>query len=249
MKPLVLCIGGTAPNGPGLAADEEAVLASGGRFAGVVTAATAQDEEGVQELGERPSWRWRYEAMEALAVENPGVVKTGLLPGVEHLRELRGLLGQLRFDAPGLPWVLDPVLAASSGHVFMAEDGVAELRELLTLGPVVCPNLGEAAALTGVSLPVLEEDPASRLLAAQRLLEAGVAGVVLKGGHGREDPLRELVWEREGAPTWLERPRLAGSIRGSGCRHAAHLATGLAQGRSLEEAARGAGTWVATLLG
>ena len=248
MKPLVLCIGGTAPNGPGLAADEEAVLAAGGRFACAATAHTQQDEAGVQELGARPGWQWRYEALAALAVENPGALKTGLLPGVEHLTELRGLLGQLRFDAPGLPWVLDPVVAASSGHVFLDAGALEVLLGLLELGPVVCPNLGEAAALTGVALEVLVEDPAARLLAAQRLLERGAEGVVLKAGHGAEDPLRELVWARGEGPRWLARPRVAGSIRGSGCRHAAHLATGLAKGLPLERAADEAGRWVASLL-
>lgn len=246
MSGLVLCIGGTAPNGPGLSADEEAVLAAGARFVGVATAHTDQGPDGLRELGARESWRWRYEALEAVSIENPVAVKTGLLPGVEHVQELAGLMGQLRFDAPGVPWVLDPVLGSTLGDVFLGEEGVRALRGLLALGPLVTPNLPEAARLTGVEEQVLVEDPGARLVAAQRLVQGGAAGVILKGGHGGEDPLQELVLMAGEAPLWLERPRRSGGLRGSGCRHASFLAAALGLGKDPGMAAREAGEWVSS---
>ena len=111
---------------------------------------------------------------------------------------------------------------------------------------MVCPNLGEAVALTGVSLPVLVEDPA-RACPRPRGLEGGAAGVVLKGGHGREDPLRELVWEREERPPGSSGHGLRVWIRGSAVGTLTSR-RGRAQGRPLEDA-RGAGPRVATLLG
>lgn len=242
--PLVLCVGGLATNGPGLDADREAVEAAGARFAGAVTAKTIQDETGLLELGARDPAAWRFDALAAVAMENPACIKTGLLPGVEHVEEVRHLLGQLRFDAPGLPWVLDPVLGSSKGDQFLGAAGREALLGLLDLGPVLCPNLDEAAILASIEREKLIKDPLARVEAGLRLLDMGASAVVLKGGHGEEDPLLDLVCTPDADPIWISQPRVPGSIRGSGCRHGAYLAGLLVQGRSVEEAARGAGAWV-----
>lgn len=244
-SPLVLCVGGVAQNGPGLDADREAVEAAGARFAGAVTANTVQDERGLVELGARDPEAWRFDALAAVAVENPACLKSGLLPGPEHVREMWHLLAQLRFDAPGLPWVLDPVLSSSLGDEFLGQEGRGVVLEALELGPILCPNLREAALLVGIAEEELVQDPSSRLKAGNELIAAGAAAVILKGGHGAEDPLLDLVLVAGEEPIWLSRARVRGSLRGSGCRHAAHLAALLACGQSLADAASGAGAWVA----
>lgn len=248
MRPLILCIGGTATNGPGLRADEEAVLAAGGRFVGIASAHTVQDAAEVKDIGARPPAQWRSEALAAVLRESPGAIKTGLLPGAEHLAELFGLLARLRGESPELPFVLDPVIAASTGERFLDESGVDALRSILEERPVVCPNLLEAAELTGVDFEVMARDPATRLMAGERLLRLGAAAVVVKGGHGLEDPVLDLVMRRGEAPIWLERGRKPGNLRGSGCRHASSLATHLARGETLEGAARKAGAFVRDLV-
>jgi hydroxymethylpyrimidine/phosphomethylpyrimidine kinase len=89
----------------------------------------------------------------------------------------------------------------------------------------------------------------ARVEAATRLLQLGAALVCLKGGHGFEDPVKDLVLAAGKQPAWAEHPRLAGrSLHGTGCRFAAALATLLATGRGPLEAAQEAGTWVAGLL-
>lgn len=243
--PLVLCLGGLAGNGPGLDADREAVEAAGARFAGAVTANTVQNEMGLVSLGARDPAAWRFDALAAVSVENPGCLKSGLLPGREHVSEMRHLLGQLRFDAPGLPWVLDPVLASSKGDQFLSSAGCEALLELFDLGPILCPNLREAALLAGLGEESLVGDISARLEVGAWLLEKGAAAVVLKGGHGNEDPLLDLVLQPRVEPVWITSVRVPGSIRGSGCRHGAYLAALLAQGRSVTDAAQEAGAWVA----
>jgi hydroxymethylpyrimidine/phosphomethylpyrimidine kinase len=92
----------------------------------------------------------------------------------------------------------------------------------------------------------LESSCAARLEAARMLLALGAAGVVIKGGHGSENPVRDLVAKADGSYRWLEHPRSKGpGIRGSGCRFASRLAAALALGRTLEEAAEEAGGFVA----
>ncbi len=158
--------------------------------------------------------------------------------------------GERQRSSPRHPLlVLDPVLQASGGEPFLDDAGVRTLREeLLPHGPLLTPNLPEAARLTGRAESELAS-PAVRLGTAQDLLAAGAAGVFLKGGHGAEDPVLDLVLIRGAPPVWHERRRTpGGGIHGSGCRYASALAAGLLLGWGPAEASRRAGEWVGNLI-
>ncbi len=236
-RPRVLVVAGHDPTGgAGVDADREALEAHGAEMIEVVTARTDQDGTRVRSIGARDPEAWLAEARTELARE-PVAVKSGLLPGADHVRALARLLDELE----GIPVVVDPVLSASGGEPFLDDAGVAALvEELLPRGPVLTPNRPEARRLTGL------DDP---LDAAKALLERGAAAVVLKGGHADEDPVRDLVLERDAEPVWCSHPRVPGrSLHGSGCRHASALAAGLAAGLPLAEAAAAAGRYVRGLL-
>ena len=93
------------------------------------------------------------------------------------------------------------------------------------------PNLPELAALTGLDVST----DAAAIKAARQLPSKAV---LVKGGHREGAPLDLLVVGRK--VTHLEGTRRAGTARGTGCRLASALAGLLAQGASLEAAARGA---------
>ncbi len=239
--PELLVIAGHDNGGrAGISADREAAQAAGVGLQTVVTAWTEQSDRGVSELGARPAAEWLAEAL-AFLEDEPAALKFGLLPGLEALEAARALLRHLRSVDESRPWVLDPVLAASSGTVFLGPAEIDFLRgELMPLGPILTPNRPELAQLSGLS----END--SPIEGAHRLLEFGCRAVVVKGGHSDEDPVRDLVLEAGQPASWVELPRLPGAgIRGSGCRHATFLAALLAQGADLLEAARGAALYVA----
>ena len=248
--PRVLVVAGRDPTGgAGVDADREALEAHGVRAELVVTADTDQDGVWVRAVRPRDPDEWLAEARTALSeLPRPRVVKTGLLPGARHVRAL----AELAREAEGT-FVVDPVLRASGGEVFLDESGVrALLEELLPTGPVLTPNLPEAAELAGLSSDLCDASDAAfeaRIEAATRLLARGAAAVLLKGGHGREDPVRNLVLAFGDDPVWTEHPRLVGrSLHGSGCRYASAVAAGLARGASVAEAARAASEYVAGLL-
>ncbi|MEM7307908.1 MAG: bifunctional hydroxymethylpyrimidine kinase/phosphomethylpyrimidine kinase [Planctomycetota bacterium] len=247
--PRVLVVAGHDPTGgAGVDADREAIEALGASAACVITARTDQarvgaDRTRVRSLGARDPGAWLAEARAELA-DPPAAVKLGMLPGAAHVRAAARLLGEL---PPALPRVLDPVLAASGGEVFLDADGIeALLAELLPLAPAVTPNVPEAARLTGLDAAELARDPDARVEAARRLQAAGAGLVVLKGGHGDEDPVRELVLAPGAPPAWAEHPRVRGKgLHGSGCRFASALAAGLAQGLDAVAASARAGELVA----
>ncbi len=247
MPPRVLVIAGHDPSGAGLDADRDALSGQRVEFVGVETARTDQDDRGVRSIGARDPAVWGAEAEER-ARAGVAALKFGLLPGRAHVERAARLVARLRRAAgAGIPIVLDPVIAASSGARFLDADGVEALRgELLGLDLVVTPNLPEAAELARVPVASLDHDLAARLELARLLLGLGARAVVLKGGHGGEDPVRDLVLAAGAGPVWLSHPRTSGGkLRGSGCRFASRMAGSLARGRPLAEAAQEAGEYVA----
>lgn len=240
----VLVIGGHDSSGrAGVDADREALAALEIEPHVVVTAWTEQGAAGVTHLGPVDPARWLDEARRALP-DDLRAVKFGLLPGADHAEAAARLLAELN---PNVAVVVDPVLGASSGERFLSREDVPRFRrELETHRVIWTPNVPELAELVGADLAELSTDPKRRPQAARALLESGGRAVVVKGGHGLEDPVRDLVVESDGESSWIERPRLAGpGIRGSGCRFASYLAGRLARGDSLLAAAGAAGEWVA----
>ncbi len=273
--PRVLVVAGHDPSGAGLDADRDALDAHAHAHAlaahelaahalaahdarahaldsllvplFVATAHTDQHDGGVRSIGARDPNAWAAEA-EQHARGGIAALKFGLLPGAAHVLRAAQFVADVRRALGGeLPIVLDPVIAASSGARFLDADGVEAMRgELIGRGLVVTPNLAEAAELTGIAAQDLERDLDARIEAARLLLGLGARAVLLKGGHGVEDPVRDLVLALDADPIWLTHPRTAGgALRGSGCRFAAHLAGSLALGRPLSTAARDAGEFVA----
>jgi hydroxymethylpyrimidine/phosphomethylpyrimidine kinase len=243
----VLVIAGHDSSGrAGVDVDRRALERLGVDGAFVVTAWTIQDERGVRELGAVPPERWSAEARRALD-ERTRAVKLGLLPGSAHVHAAVELARELRARASSLPIVVDPVLAASSGTVFLDEDARRTLvAELLPRGVVLTPNLAEAAALAGASERDLRADPAARVRAAELLLERGATAVFLKGGHAAEDPVRDLLLARGAPPRWHLHARAPRArLGGSGCRYASTVAARLALGGTLAEALEEAGAWLA----
>jgi hydroxymethylpyrimidine/phosphomethylpyrimidine kinase len=243
-----LIVAGHDPSGAGIDADLAAASDLDLVAIPVVTARTDQDASALRSIGARDPKSWGAEALEA-ARGGVAAIKFGLLPGAAHVREARDLVREIRRRArEPVPAVVDPVIRASSGGRFLDADAVEVLRgELVAEGVVLTPNLAEAAELACLSLQELETSFAARLEAARIMLALGAAGVVIKGGHGREDPVRDLVVGMDGTHRWLEHPRVSGrGIRGSGCRFATRLSAGLGLGRSLEEAALEAGKFVAS---
>lgn len=239
-SPRILVIAGHDPShGAGLDADGAAIEFAGAQMLPVTTALTDQDERSFRSVGARPVSEWFAEAVRALE-RAPAALKFGLLPGRAHLRAAAELVALARARlGSGLPVVIDPVLGSSSGGRFVDDEGVQEYRAaLLPLGCIWTPNLPEASELSGTDLLRLETDLDARWRWARAWVGAGAAGVVLKAGHGREDPAMDLFFSELEGPFWSAHSRIAGGkLRGSGCRYASLLAAGLAMGGGLSEAA------------
>ncbi len=230
-KGRVLAIGGSDPGGgAGVQADLKTVGALGGYALTALTAVTVQDTQGVREVFPVPARLVEAQARAVLADLGADAVKTGMLGSAETVRVVASLLAG---PARGLPVVIDPVLASTSGAVLLEPGALKAFRnQMVPHATLITPNLPEAEALTGLACDSLDD----RRRAAEALMAMGAKAVLVKGGHGRGSTVIDLLVTADGE-TLFESPRLrTRHTHGTGCTLASAIATGLAFGLPLVEA-------------
>jgi len=217
--PRVLLVGGLEPSGrAGLLADAEAVRARGGVPLVVAAAVTAQGRRTFSWTSIAPALvEAQIRALRELG--SIDAVKLGMIPGRSQLRAVHRALRGTR-----VPWVVDPVVHASSGGRL---SGLGRRDYLDLAGPSVwlTPNAVEAAWLLGVR--GLEDAEEARR-GAEVLEALGFGGVVVKGGHLRGRMVLDvLAWQGRVRAFRSTRLRRGPEHRGTGCRFASALATEL----------------------
>jgi hydroxymethylpyrimidine kinase/phosphomethylpyrimidine kinase/thiamine-phosphate diphosphorylase len=224
--------GSDSGGGAGIQADVKAIAAAGGFPQTAIVALTAQSTVGVS--GVHPVPPPFIEEQIATVWDDLGVdgLKTGMLGGPETVEAVAAALAPRLAGADRVPLVVDTVLRAESGAPLMAPGGEQALqRHLLPLATVITPNLIEARALAG-----MDSDDAAEL--ARALHDRHGCAALVTGGHG---PSADDVLADEGGVTRIPGVRLRrASTHGAGCTHSATLATLLARGEPLADAAAGA---------
>ncbi|MET1254451.1 thiamine phosphate synthase [Aliikangiella maris] len=227
-KPIVLTIAANDSAGmAGISADLKTQHALGVHSLSVITATTAQNGQNVESINpvDAAILSTQLEAVKPYAID---VVKIGMVCNVEQVK----VIAQFLRDT-GLPTVLDPVFAASSGATFIAPSQVAIYADtLLPLCTLVTPNLDEAAKITGLSVT----EPEQISLAAESLLLMGADTVLIKGGHGTGLWAQDYFASQQ-TQFWLSsQRRLSRFTRGTGCILASAIASALALNYAIEDA-------------
>ncbi len=229
MAPRILIVGGLDPSGgAGLLADCWAVEALGGRALAVASALTAQGAERVHVRACGPLFL--KQQVQSLRERGPfHAVKLGMVPDRRSLSALGQVLRFLR-----IPWVIDPVVRTSTGKP-LSQLKAADYLRLAGPSRILTPNALEARWLVGSRKPIGTREQAAA--AAQHLYAEGFGAVIVKGGHLLEGPTDVLCWS--GGLVFLRASKLARTPahRGTGCRFASALATELARGSTVPQAA------------
>ncbi len=237
MTAIALSVAGSDPSGgAGIQADLKTFHQRGVYGAAVISLLTVQNSRGVE----------RVEVVGAplLAAQLRGVIddlevgaaKTGALGSRENVQAVVEAVKE-----SGFPWVVDPVFLSSSGVALLDKDAVVEVRDdLIPVATLVTPNIPEAEALCGRAV----RSVGAAREAAHELATLGPA-VLLKGGHLAE-PEDEVVdvFCADGTLEELRSPRLATSVRGTGCALSAAITAELARGVTLAVAVRRARRWL-----
>ncbi len=227
--PIVLTIGGSDPTaGAGVQGDLKTIDRLGGYGVCAITSVTVQDTCGLT-AREDVSAELLAAQLAALAGDLPiKAIKAGMLGTAANVEALARLL-----DAhPKLPFVLDPVLAATAGGPLLDPEGAEALvAELLPRATLIAPNLPEAAYLAGRP----EAAGASAEALARALHGRGAGAVLITGGHRPGGEVVDLLFDGDTARR-LPTPRLAVAAHGTGCCLTAAIATHLALGDDLPAA-------------
>ncbi len=233
--PTALTIAGSDPSGgAGIQADLKTFHRLGVYGQSALTLITAQNTRGVSAVHLLPPELVLQQIEAALSDIGAGAIKTGALGSAELIRAVTA-----RLRGSGIPLVVDPVLISKHGHPLAGPDAAVALGELLTLATVVTPNRHEAGLLTGRPVETTEQAHD----AAQALIDAGVAAVLMKGsGDGADD----LLLTRDGGKIVLPGLTIVTRhLHGTGCTYAAAVTAHLAHGLSLADAARHAKAFIA----
>lgn len=228
--PVALTIAGSDSGaGAGIQADLKTFAAFGVYGVSVITAVTAQNTQGVRAVQEITPHVIK-DQLDAVAEDFAiGALKTGMLSSAAIIETVAGGIRHHGLK----PLVVDPVMVAKSGDRLLREDAVEALRtRLLPLAQLVTPNLPEAEVLAG--FPIRTRD--DRIAAARAIIERGARAVVVKGGHGDEDPVLDLLVDQDGVEEFSARRIATTSTHGTGCTFSAAIAAGLASGHDLRTA-------------
>ena len=239
MQGRVLIVAGSdSGGGAGIQADIKTVTALGGYAATAITALTAQNTLGVQEVFEVPAAFLRRQIEVVLADIGADAIKAGMLKTAGAIEVLVEVLAAM---APKVPLVVDPVMVATSGDRLLDAEAVAALTlRLLPRADLLTPNLPEAEALLGRRIA----DAAAMRAAASDLRARGAKAVLLKGGHLAGATVVDILADADGVETY-EAPRIdSWQTHGTGCTLASAIATGLAQALPLRTAVARARAYV-----
>jgi hydroxymethylpyrimidine/phosphomethylpyrimidine kinase len=236
-SPIVLAIAGYDPSsGAGITADIKTIAAHGCYGITCITALTVQSTRGVKRV-DPVKGRIITETLEELATDfDIAAVKVGMLGSAEAARAVAAFLKRHELEHV----VVDPVIKSSSGSDLISKEALRIMKErMIAQASVITPNLAEAAALTGMEV----RNPEQMRNAASRLQKMGARNVVITGGH-LAAPI-DLVLPHKDEPMLIAGEKVDSySTHGTGCAFSTSLACGLAKGKSVLDAARGAKRFV-----
>lgn len=224
--------GSDSGGGAGIQADLKTFFRFGVFGTSAITAITAQNTRGVTSW-EPVSAHLLRAQIDAVATDiRPGAVKSGMI----GTKELVHVVAESISHHKLAPYVLDPVIVATSGDSLLEENATGAIRdELIPLATLVSPNAYEAFALTGTRVT----DESSMRRAAKEIVALGAKAALIKGGHVGDDSPDVIDVFYDGEFTILSHSRIATtSTHGTGCTLSAAIAAHLASGVSLLDSVR-----------
>ena len=161
--------------GAGMQADLKTFSALGCYGTTALTAIPVQNTQGVRSVYNLSPLCVEEQLRAILDDIDIHAVKIGML----YTREIVEVVAKVIQDYNLQNIVLDPVMAAKSGHHLLLPSAIAAMKELIfPLTTVLTPNLLEASELLGMEIQNKQQMES----AALSLLELGPKAVVVKGG-------------------------------------------------------------------
>ncbi len=148
MKKVLTIAGSDSCGGAGIQADIKTMSSLGVYAMSIITAVTAQNSVGVQDVHEIPKDMVEAQIKSIFDDINVDAVKIGMLSNSETIKSIKMYLE--KYKAKNI--VLDPVMVSKSGYFLLKPEAVDELKNLISISYIVTPNIPEAEVLSGVKI-------------------------------------------------------------------------------------------------
>lgn len=233
LPPTVLTFAATDPSsGAGLQADILTFASIGCYPLSVVTAITAQDTLGVENVMVFDADWVNEQARTILEDVQVSAFKLGMLGSVENI----AVIAEIMADYPDVPLLIDPILSSGRGDELANDEMQAAMVDLLfPQATLITPNSLEARRYAFAD-ETEEVENTSLDESAQRLLAMGAEYVLITGTHERSPEVINTLYGEQGLIRSYNWERLPGSYHGSGCTLTSAIAACMAHGLTMEEA-------------
>ncbi len=226
MRTALTVAGSDSIGGAGIQVDIKAMSVVGIHATSVITAVTAQNTQGVDDIFPMPEEFVQAQLEAVLKDCDIKAVKTGMLYNAEIVETVADIL-----EDHEVPLIVDPVMISGTGYSLCDDDFVKALKKkLLPICELVTPNRHEAEVLAGMSIK--NEDDTT--LACELIGKQG-SSVLLKGGHFKGAKVIDYLY-LSSEFNKLEYPRLNKAGHGSGCALSAFITANMAKGLDIVNA-------------
>lgn len=226
-----LTIAGTDPSGgAGIQADLKTFQELQTYGMSVITSVVAQNTTGVQDIHHIPLAMIEKQ-LDAVLNDMPvHALKTGMIANIDMMEIIVRKIAH-----EDIPFVIDPVMVATSGDALINPEARDYLREhLLPLCTVVTPNIPEAEYLIDKKITTTDD----MIAAAKIIVDVfGAGAALIKGGHYTGDAI-DFLYDGKEIYTFSEKRIDTENTHGTGCTYSAAIAAYLAQGDDLVTAVK-----------
>ncbi|MEQ6388027.1 bifunctional hydroxymethylpyrimidine kinase/phosphomethylpyrimidine kinase [Bacillaceae bacterium S4-13-58] len=224
-----LTIAGTDPSGgAGIHADLKTFQELKSYGMSVITSVVAQNTTGVQAIHHVPIEMIEQQLDSVISDMPIHAFKTGMIANIDMMKVMAKKIPTIH-----APYVMDPVMVATSGDALIEEQARDFLRkELLPLTALVTPNIPEAEFLTGDKIETTHD---MKKAAKTIVHELGAGASLVKGGH-LEGEAVDFFYDGKNIYTFSAKRIQTNNTHGTGCTYSAAITAYLSHGLPLYEA-------------
>ena len=244
MKNVLSIAGSDCSAGAGIQADLKTFIANGVYGMTVITSLTAQNPQEVKMLEDVSIEMLKNQIEAIFDVMEVSAVKIGMLNSKENGEVVYSNL--LKYKAKNI--VLDPVMIATSGKSLIKDETKDFLvNKLFKIADIITPNLDETKEIVKI---ILNNENIENIDSIEKMKTYGkiIADftkkwVLIKGGHLSNSAV-DILMNKDGIHI-LEGERISSNnTHGTGCSLSSAIASNLAKGYSMLEAAKKAKNFV-----
>ena len=231
MKPkskILIIAGSDSSGGAGIQADIKTVTALGGYAMTAITAVTSQNTTGVNSVIAIQPKEIEKQILFTSKDIRPDAIKIGMLHSSKVIISVVKSLNKIKTKKI----ILDPVMVAKGGFKLIDKKAIKTLKKILIKKvELITPNIPEAEVLTNSKIKNLKD----MIHAGKILVKYGVKNVLIKGGHGNNKYLYDVLINKKRLMIFKNLRVKTKNTHGTGCTLSSAITTFFACGKNINK--------------